>query len=147
MIVCSDRTVIHFHPSMAVPHFVGPWLLLQFRNLFYTNGRTALTSDQPVARALPTHRTTQTQNKLTQTSMLWVGFAPTIPVFERAKTVHTLYRAANVIGDRTTSKNYFMNGRNPGMHIGYLWEIQNERDHWEDQNVGGWTLLKLILER
>jgi hypothetical protein len=31
------------------------------------------------------HRTTQTQN--TQTSMPWVGFEPTIPVLERAKTV------------------------------------------------------------
>jgi hypothetical protein len=27
-----------------------------------------------------------------------------------------------------------------------LWEIQKERDHWEDQDVGGWTILKLILE-
>jgi hypothetical protein len=34
-----------------------------------------------------------------------------------------------------------------GMHIGYWWEIQKERDHWEDQDVGGWTILKLILER
>jgi hypothetical protein len=37
--------------------------LLQFRNLFYTDGRTPWTSDQPVERTLPTHRTTQTQNK------------------------------------------------------------------------------------
>jgi hypothetical protein len=34
-----------------------------------------------------------------------------------------------------------------GMHIGYKWEIQKERDHWEDQDVGGWTILKWILER
>jgi hypothetical protein len=26
-------------------------------------------------------------------------------------------------------------------------EIQKERDHWEDQDVGGWTILKWILER
>jgi hypothetical protein len=26
------------------------------------------------------------------------------------------------------------------------WEIQKERDHWEDQDVGGWTILKWILE-
>jgi hypothetical protein len=24
---------------------------------------------------------------------------------------------------------------------------QKERDHWEDQDVGGWTILKWILER
>jgi hypothetical protein len=29
------------------------------------------------------HRTTQTQNKSRETSMLWVGFEPTIPAFER----------------------------------------------------------------
>jgi hypothetical protein len=45
--------------------FVGPWPLIQFRNLFYIGGRSPQTSDQPVARPLPTHRTTQTQNKLT----------------------------------------------------------------------------------
>jgi hypothetical protein len=33
------------------------------------------------------------------------------------------------------------------MHIGYWWEIQKKRDHWEDQDVGGWTILKRILER
>jgi hypothetical protein len=33
-----------------------------------------------------------------QTSMTWVGFEPTIPVFERTKTVHALNRAATVIG-------------------------------------------------
>jgi hypothetical protein len=31
------------------------------------------------------------------------------------------------------------------MHIGYWWEIQNERDHWEDQNVGGWAIFKMDL--
>jgi hypothetical protein len=32
------------------------------------------------------------------------------------------------------------------MHIGYWWESQKEKDHWEDQDVGVWTILKLILE-
>jgi hypothetical protein len=39
-----------------------------------------------------------TQNKRTQTSMPRVGFQPTIPVFELAKTIHALDSAATVIG-------------------------------------------------
>jgi hypothetical protein len=31
------------------------------------------------------------------------------------------------------------------MNIGYSWESQKETDHWEDQDVGGWTILKWIL--
>jgi hypothetical protein len=34
-----------------------------------------------------------------------------------------------------------------GMHIGYLWERQKEREHWEDQDIGGWAVLKWILEK
>jgi hypothetical protein len=33
------------------------------------------------------------------------------------------------------------------MHIGYWWESQKETDHWEDRDVGGWTILKWIFER
>jgi hypothetical protein len=33
------------------------------------------------------------------------------------------------------------------MHIGYWWESQKEKGHWEDQDVDGWTILKWILER
>jgi hypothetical protein len=33
------------------------------------------------------------------------------------------------------------------MRIGYWWECQKEIDHWEDQDVGGWTILKWILDR
>jgi hypothetical protein len=29
--------------------------------------------------------------------------------------------------------------------VGYWWEIQKDRDHWEDQDVDGWTILKLFL--
>jgi hypothetical protein len=62
--------------------------------ILYTVGR-----DQPVARPLPTHRTTQTQ-KRTQTSMPWEGFEPTISAFEWAKTVHAIDRAAIAIGNK-----------------------------------------------
>jgi hypothetical protein len=34
-----------------------------------------------------------------------------------------------------------------GMRIGYWWESQKERDHWENQDVGWWTILKWILVR
>jgi hypothetical protein len=36
-------------------------------------------------------------------------------------------------------------------HVARIGEKRNayvkERDHWEDQDVGGWTILKWILER
>jgi hypothetical protein len=66
--------------------------------IFYTVCRAPWTGDQPVTRPLPAHRTAQTQNKRSQTSMPQVGFKPIFPVFERAKTVHALDRAATVIG-------------------------------------------------
>jgi hypothetical protein len=78
---------------MTLQPFVGPCLFFSFL-IFYTVGRTPWTGDQPVARPLPAHRTAQTQNKRTQTSMPWVEFEPTNPAFERAKTVHALDRAA-----------------------------------------------------
>jgi hypothetical protein len=33
-----------------------------------------------------------------------------------------------------------------GMHIGFWWENQKEGDHWEDENIVGWIILKRILE-
>jgi hypothetical protein len=33
------------------------------------------------------------------------------------------------------------------VHIGYWWGRQKVRDHWEDLDVSGWTILKRILER
>jgi hypothetical protein len=71
--------------------------------ILYTVGRTPWTGDQPVERPLPTHRTTQTQNKHTPTYMPWIGFEPTIPVLERAKTVHALDRTATMIGCTDTT--------------------------------------------
>jgi hypothetical protein len=29
----------------------------------------------------------------------------------------------------------------------YWWESQKEIDHWDDEGVGGWTILKWILDR
>jgi hypothetical protein len=84
---------------MAVQPFVGPWPLFGIL-ILYPVHRTPWTGDQPVARPLPIYKTTQTQNtrKRTQTSMPRMGFEPTIPAFERARTVHASGRAATAIG-------------------------------------------------
>jgi hypothetical protein len=34
-----------------------------------------------------------------------------------------------------------------GMHVGYWWESQKERDHYEDQGIGRWITLRWISER
>jgi hypothetical protein len=73
---------------------VKGFVSLQFLNP-KTAGRIPWTSDQPVASP----RTIQIQNKHTQISMPCVGFKPTTPAFERAKTIHALDWAATVIGD------------------------------------------------
>jgi hypothetical protein len=59
---CSSLQKLSFihsfiHSSMALQPFVEPWPLLRFRNLFYTDGTTPWTSDLPIARPIPTHRT------------------------------------------------------------------------------------------
>jgi hypothetical protein len=74
------------------------WFLAVLFSLLiqYTVGSTPWMGDQHVARPLDIHRTTQTQNERTKTSMLHVGFEPTGLEFERAKTVHASDRAAAV---------------------------------------------------
>jgi hypothetical protein len=71
--------------------------LYQLFNPIHTGGRTPWTRDQPLAKSLPTHRTKQTQNKRTETSMPRVWFEPTIPLFERVKTARPLWSAAGNI--------------------------------------------------
>jgi hypothetical protein len=77
------------HPWNASFHFsfliLGQSLRLLGRKISPSEGRYL-------------HRTTQTQNKRTQTSMPRVRFEPTIAVFERAKAVLALDRAATVTG-------------------------------------------------
>jgi hypothetical protein len=34
-----------------------------------------------------------------------------------------------------------------GTYIDYWWESQRERDHYGDQDIGGWIILGWILER
>jgi hypothetical protein len=71
----------------------GLGLLVSFRiNLklwiLQTGDRTPWTGDQPVAMNVPTQD--NMNRKKMHTSMPRVGFNPTIPVFERAKTFHAL---------------------------------------------------------
>jgi hypothetical protein len=89
--------------AMSLQPFVAPWQLCQFLDLLHSQYES-LDGDQAVARPLPTHRTAQTDNKRTQTSMPQVRFEPTITVFDPAKTVHALERAATMIGPQIFSR-------------------------------------------
>jgi hypothetical protein len=95
--VATDYGYLSIYVSRALCWTSAVFFFFQFLNFFYTVDRTPWTEDQPVARPLTPHITTQTQNKRTQTSMPRVGFEPKIPVFEQEKTVHALDRAAAVI--------------------------------------------------
>jgi hypothetical protein len=75
---------VAIHLSMAIELFVWPWPLFQFLDHLHSrcdslDGGSA-------------------QNKRTRTSILQVGFEPTIPAFERAQTVNASNGAATVIG-------------------------------------------------
>jgi hypothetical protein len=83
--------------SMALQPSVGPCPPFSFL-ILYTVGKTPSSGDQPVARPLPTHRTTQTENKFKHTSMPRVRLEPTTTVFEWEKAVHALDRGATAIG-------------------------------------------------
>jgi hypothetical protein len=76
----------HLEHRTAVKRFVS----LQFLNLRQSVGLLGRGISPTQGRYL--HRTTQTQNKRRQTSLLWVGFEPTIPAFEQEKTFHALDR-------------------------------------------------------
>jgi hypothetical protein len=111
---------LYFFPSSCSMYrsllpFWSIGLISQFLDHF-TDGRTPWTGDQLVARPLPIHRTTQTQKTARththththQTSMTWVGFEPTIPASERAKTVHALDRSATETGPQLYIPPYFL---------------------------------------
>jgi hypothetical protein len=72
----------HLEHSASVKRFVS----LQFVILSYSVTLLGRGISPTQGRYL--HRATQIQNKRRQTSMPWVGFESTIPVFERTKTVH-----------------------------------------------------------
>jgi hypothetical protein len=86
--------------------FVEPWPLFQFLNRW-----VSLSVGSARRKPLLTHRTTQSQNKCTRTSMPPVGCELTIPAFERAKTVHVSDRAATVIGGHCRLQTQFLHCR------------------------------------
>jgi hypothetical protein len=57
--------------------------------------------------------------------------------------LHNLYSSPSIFKRKRWAGNVTRMGRR-GTH---WWEIQKERDHWEDQDIGVWTILKGILER
>jgi hypothetical protein len=77
-------------------------LSFQFPNL-YTVGMAPWTSDQSVARPLPTYITAQTQNKRTQKSMPRVGFETTIPVSSAGTTLPLLICYAVIMRPRVSA--------------------------------------------
>jgi hypothetical protein len=77
---------------------LGPGLFFSFV-IFFTQPVGLLQRMISPSQGCYLHRTTQTQNKSTHKHpWLGVGFEPTIPAFEREKTVHALDSAATVIG-------------------------------------------------
>jgi hypothetical protein len=64
---------------------------------------------------------------------------------------HNLYSSSNIsrmiMSRRMRWAGHVARMGRRGMHIGYWWGSQTEKGHWEDQDVGGWTILKYILER
>jgi hypothetical protein len=75
---------------MALYPFMDLGCLFTF--LIYTQSVGPLGRGISPSQSRYLHRTAQTQNKRTQTSMRRVGFEPTIPVFERAKAVVSCLR-------------------------------------------------------
>jgi hypothetical protein len=82
--------------SMALKPFVRPWpLFLVSWSFTQSEGPLGQGISPSQGRYLNTGQ--HKQNKCIQTSMPQVGFELMIPVFEGAKTVHALDRAATVI--------------------------------------------------
>jgi hypothetical protein len=72
-------------------------LFLLFFGLFHIRINVELwTGYEPCHKAATYKRQEKAQKKRRQTPMPGVGFEPTIPVFERAKTFHALESAAAV---------------------------------------------------
>jgi hypothetical protein len=78
-----------YSPSLNLGRF--------FSFFFFSQSVVLLGRGISPSQGLYLHIGQHKQNKSTQTSMPQVWFEPTIPIFERAKIVHALDRAATVI--------------------------------------------------
>jgi hypothetical protein len=102
-------SLFFIHSSMALQPFVGPWRLLQFRNFFtQTVELLGRGISPPQGRYLHSEQHTHRINAH-RYPCLWMEFEPTIPAFERAKTVHFLDRATSVIGLSVLCRKEFRN--------------------------------------
>jgi hypothetical protein len=64
--------------------------------------------------------------------------------------LHSLYYSPSIIrmrSRRTRWAGHVARMEERKMQMGDWWESQKVRDHWEDLDVGGWTVLKWILQR
>jgi hypothetical protein len=93
----SDKVI--YYLSVAIQSFVGSWPIFQFPNHIHSR-YDSLDGGWGRRKAVTYTRKNTNTEKLTQTSMAWMGFEPTIPAFERAKTVHALDCPATVIGHK-----------------------------------------------
>jgi hypothetical protein len=57
------------------------------------------------------------------------------------KGLHNLYSSPSIIrmikSRRMRCAGHVARMGRRGMHVGYWWESQKERGHWQDHNVGG----------
>jgi hypothetical protein len=115
--------------SMALPVHSGPRSLIQFRNHFsQTVGLLGRVISPSQGRYLNTGRHKHRINSYThQTSLPWVGFEPTIPASERAKTVHALGRGHTKETGNRNATAISENCYQPELKICYWMELRKLR--------------------
>jgi hypothetical protein len=96
--VKSSYCLLHIFFSLALQPQFGPWPTSMKLSVSLRFSRTPWAGDQLVARPLPVHKHRKMHTHIHYTSMPWVGFEPTIPASELAKTVHASERSATVTG-------------------------------------------------
>jgi hypothetical protein len=136
MPLATPRSAVSFIVSLYGLSIYGSTALVDvgcyFSFLMYTQSVGFLGRGISPSQGRSLHTKQHTQNKRTQTSMPWVGFEPTIPVFERAKTFHALDRASTVNGR-------FM------VNIGKYGFVFNWLSTTPRRHIGEWRYSSIIL--